>query len=185
MYRQTDKRWAKEFMTSPADLPKADIKDLRMRWEKHADGLQGDTIGRWGCLVTALTNVYNSFFKTDFTPSYFNHWLRKNDCYNVLKMSYDCPVGQESYLDLDLAKIVYKYRNYREIDIKYIDINSLNSFYILRCPYSPPKIMSGHYNMIIDYNKDTKIIKHFDSDSGAIRIDYEKNKNYRIIEILF
>lgn len=183
MFRQTDEAWNKVLMTSPEDLPKLSKKEKDIRWDKHSGNTkQGDTIGRFGCLLTALTNAYNYYFQDVVTPEYFNAKMRENNGYFALYYDYDCEVGQESFLVWDIAKKVFKFKTYKEVDKKEIDIDHRTKYFIARVPFRPPVIMSGHYNLIVGCDPH---IKHFDSDTGAIRTDWGKYPDYRVIQIEF
>jgi len=178
MFRQTDPKWKDTTMTDPSDLPKLEDKEKLLRWGKKGK----DTLGRFGCLVTALTNAHNYYYSEVRTPEWFNQKLRDNDGYYVLRDGYDCLVGQESFIDWEVAKKVFGFKAFKDVETRIVDILDEHRYYIARVPYNPPSIMSGHYNLIVG-NKDG--IRHFDSDTGAIRTDWGKHPNYRVIEILF
>ena len=184
MYRQTDERWNKELMTMPEDLARLTQREKDIRWGYHDKAPQGDTIGRFGCLITALTNCYNYYNKTKKTPSYFNEQMREKNGYFALYYGYDCPVERESYIVWDVAQKVFGIKYVKmEVAKNLIDIGSITKYYIARVPYKPPKIMSGHYNTVINYEH--KLVYHHDSDTGVIRNDWNDDGSYWIIEIGF
>jgi hypothetical protein len=187
MYRQTDDTWKNVLMTSPLDLPGIPEKEKNTRWEIHKDGVQGDKLGRWGCFVTALCNAYNNKLHKDITPEMLNAMIRNEKGYNVLLQGKECPISRESYV---VEKVVCKILNLVAINdignnLEYLTNNIQNPqrAFIAKVPFMPPSIMSPHYNYIISYSD--KIIKHYDSDSGAIRTDWANHDRYSLKEICF
>jgi hypothetical protein len=65
IYTQTDKRWKNEIMT-------------------ESDGRWIDRIGRWGCLVTCLSNIISMFLEKFVTPDFTNRIIRQYKAYNYL-----------------------------------------------------------------------------------------------------
>lgn len=190
MYTQTDTRWKNKYMTNEYDFVGANVIEIQARYQMEKDGIRGDTIGRWGCLVTCLANAYNQYHEIqsmqpdvakNLTPGLFNEQLRLNRGYQALTRKY-CQIGQESYIVWPIAQMLLGIKN---VDYHFsgkIEINHDKYWYIARVPFRPPTIMGGHYCNVVGAKNG---IKYFDVDSGKIRTDWENNNNYFVHRIEF
>jgi len=183
LFRQTDERWIKDSMTGEDDFPNMKEKEISARWEKHKNGKRNDTIGRYGCLITALCSAYCEKYNTTLRiPSKGNELMRYYKGYEALQDISNCkPWGyMESNIVWAIAKMVFKIKNIDYYWTGEIDIKHPDYYYIARVPYDPQKIMSGHYCLITGNNP----IKYHDTDSGVIRTDWNtrlKDKNGNLL----
>ena len=177
LYTQTDKRWNYDIMTGFDDMPIIKEEEAVKRWGHELN----DYFGRWGCLITSLCNI-QKYRGVEMTPKNLNTLLRLNEGYKYLKLKDNCPQKQESFAVWDtILKLIGARAVKFNVDKKYIEIKNPLKFYIARIPFNPPKIMSGHYNIILGNNP----IMHFDSDTGEVRDDWQDNKYYSVLEITF
>lgn len=84
---QVDPRWSSSIMTQGNIEGKSWV----------------DKIGRWGCLVTSLANIFQEHSQKEFTPFQFNEILTGHKGYYFLSgKSKD--INTASFLDWDVAK---------------------------------------------------------------------------------
>lgn len=176
LYRQTDKQWKDDIMTGPKDFLHMFTKEKLQRWKINNDSIHGDTLGLFGCLVTASCSAHSICYDNkQKNPKKVNELLRIQKGYQSLFDISKCePKGQkESHIVWTVLQQILDIKNIDYFWTGKIDIEHPKYFYICRVPYKPPKIMSGHYCLITSMKND--IIHYFDTDSGIIRTDWNTN----------
>jgi hypothetical protein len=134
------------------------------RWAYDAMGLPTDYMKDWGCLVTAISNIY------DILPGDLNKWLRENGGY--YGKGY---LNQESFLKWD---VIEKHLNFKHISgFNSEFILDEKHFYIARILHR--KYKTGHYCNMFDFEDRYGI---FDTDYGDAKM-YTKDQVKDIIQI--
>jgi hypothetical protein len=134
------------------------------QWAYDAMGLPTDYMKDWGCLVTAISNIYN------ILPGDLNKWLHDNNGY--YGKGYP---NQESFLKWD---VIEKHLNFKHI-AGYKGLLDFNKyFYIARILHR--KYRTGHYCNILDIENSNFDI--FDTDYGDTK-EYTKDQVKDIIQI--
>jgi hypothetical protein len=123
-----------------------------VKWANDGMGLPADPMKLWGCLVTAIANIY------DILPCDLNKWLVQNKGYYGIKYP-----KQESFLKWDA---ISKYLNFTHTnDVKDIVFNE-KTFNIARIKHR--KYGTGHFcNLLAIEDGQYKI---FDTDYGDTKL---------------
>lgn len=113
-----------------------------LKWKAESMGLPIDTLGRWGCLVTSLSNILQECCQHELSPKEVNDKLKKNNGYKGAKF-----VGKESFIDWEVTSKLFNlimircpYRIYRS------DFND-GYYFIGRIIH--PITKAGHYINVI------------------------------------
>jgi hypothetical protein len=154
MQYQSDPRYSKLVMTHPA-------------WQKEPD-----TIGQYGCLLTAKLNAFNLFNKDKLylTIEQLNDLIIKHKGYKYLfylehnqgdleKTKKDC-FGKESFQIPETVNWILGINNEEKKYTGKIDILSKNDYYIIKTKYQD----TGHYSLIVKEDK-----SYLDSYDGIIK----------------
>jgi len=92
LYGQTDSRW----------------KNQKLGLSKPKDG----TIGKKGCVVTAIANLHNMVFGTDINPSYLNQLFTEKKVFVLDSQGYSIVNWTKVPLVLPKLKFVFRDNNY-------------------------------------------------------------------------
>jgi phosphoenolpyruvate synthase/pyruvate phosphate dikinase len=138
---QTDIEWKKDIMTQSTWI---------------------DIIGRYGCLVTSLSNIMQSILGSRFTPKDLNKILQLMRGYKYLN-NIDTPENQASFLEWDIIKKYFK--DLIDINLR-VNINqfSNDNYYIARVVH---KYGGSHYINVM--TKSRKFFWCFDVEDGKIK----------------
>lgn len=130
-----------------------------------------DCIWRYGCLITAISNIIQFFTCHTFTPKIMNDLIITIRGYYYLQDP-QCPEAIASFLHWPTIK---KYFN-KNFEIKeniptskYVRTN--NKRYIARIKH--PRTLGGHYVNVLDKNKNWFWL--FDVETGEIIIKEDKH----------
>lgn len=145
-FTQTDENWKNEIMTHPKDQN------------------YPDTLGEWGCLVTAVSNVL--YQRGIFTnPKVLNEIIIRNKGYLYL-FDPDTPKEQASFLRFGVLEKLYNFKKTTYNQNKYLAYG-INNYYIGFYKVFYNGRFYTHFVNIIEDKGDTKII--FDVYRGEIK----------------
>lgn len=127
------------------------------KWYDMQMAMKGDTLGLYGCLVTAIANIF------EILPSTLNLLLRENKGYMGL-VDAKTWVNKESFINWPVVESLLKFKHYviNPDQIKFDD-----KTFIIAC-IKHRKYRTNHYCNLLDYSDEK--YKIFDTDYGDIKL---------------
>jgi hypothetical protein len=142
---QTDKRWANEIMTKK-------------------EGIWVDLLCRWGCYVTALSNIISIFNNKQVTPKDLNDVIIALKAYKYLDKP-ETPEKEASLILIDKLLQYFPSIKYETNCIFNQDVDDENSQFIIEMVH--PLTKAPHFVNLLSKKNNLYII--FDVEDGIIK----------------
>lgn len=134
------------------------------KWKSEQMAMRGDTIGKYGCLVTSLVNIYNMHFNKKISVKEFNKKIVDKKGYEGLHRE-NCPENRFSFLHWPTAEKIFKYTNKKEVKLSDIKYNT-NKYYIVKIDFfggghyinMTEEIGAGNYKCFDVWDASTKVV---------------------------
>lgn len=141
------------------------------KWSNVSMAIEGDLLGRWGCLITSLSNIFSFALNTDkLNPKDLNDIVKQYEAY---QWYVDKKLDTASNLCWERFKKIYDNSFSIQNNLSAKDMLNVKSiYYIARLSYKviDPKSSYGymHYVNVLDVRGDSVII--FDTYKGGVHI---------------